>query len=605
MTATSTWDNRLWDTYNPQLYNFTKYNIDFLKHCSDFLERRCKIEEKYAKEIKKLCKEFKPKDFDKREKFKFTAQTAFEDSLSELTALANQHENLRDDLLRSSRELRDWLREMNKQEQLVERRLAASSKDVERSRAQLEQARAQYHKAHSDMRRAWEEYAAAKESRDVTRAEEERLQLAYRAKADLCEDRRNGYAKEITEFNTVQADFIQRGLPEQLSGLEQLHRSFCDACSREFGAWAQAQLDRLAVQASCAKSLQQRALTVSADGDVAEFLRVTASGNPLPGDAPFEDLSASAADGSPAASALSADGDSVSLQHATPPRSHRAARLFSTLRSSKALGPAQQKRKLEEQLKDKEADLQKAMKEIEGLKKLRQTYQHHPETADQTSLAQVDAMLQQLVDKATRLRDECAEILDLTSCNGGGGADPQAASVGQPVKPMRKSRSISSLASGGDKKRRFRLDLVTRHFSPSTSASSAACSLKDLEGKGFGGRTGAGVMSVSATDGGAASPATAFADEFADESPQHQPTPQTLQPPVEGAAAAAPAAATAEMLYDFADTSQSDNLAVSAGEQVEVLQRDPDWSLVRRLHGEAAGEQGYVPTAYYEYVSAA
>ncbi|PAA56803.1 hypothetical protein BOX15_Mlig008814g3 [Macrostomum lignano] len=605
MTATSTWDNRLWDTYNPQLYNFTKYNIDFLKHCSDFLERRCKIEEKYAKEIKKLCKEFKPKDFDKREKFKFTAQTAFEDSLSELTALANQHENLRDDLLRSSRELRDWLREMNKQEQLVERRLAASSKDVERSRAQLEQARAQYHKAHSDMRRAWEEYAAAKESRDVTRAEEERLQLAYRAKADLCEDRRNGYAKEITEFNTVQADFIQRGLPEQLSGLEQLHRSFCDACSREFGAWAQAQLDRLAVQASCAKSLQQRALTVSADGDVAEFLRVTASGNPLPGDAPFEDLSASAADGSPAASALSADGDSVSLQHATPPRSHRAARLFSTLRSSKALGPAQQKRKLEEQLKDKEADLQKAMKEIEGLKKLRQTYQHHPETADQTSLAQVDAMLQQLVDKATRLRDECAEILDLTSCNGGGGADPQAASVGQPVKPMRKSRSISSLASGGDKKRRFRLDLVTRHFSPSTSASSAACSLKDLEGKGFGSRTGAGVMSVSATDGGAASPATAFADEFADESPQHQPTPQTPQPPVEGAAAAAPAAATAEMLYDFADTSQSDNLAVSAGEQVEVLQRDPDWSLVRRLHGEAAGEQGYVPTAYYEYVSAA
>ncbi|PAA80961.1 hypothetical protein BOX15_Mlig009137g1 [Macrostomum lignano] len=532
----SVWDHKLWDTFNPQLYNFTKYNQDFLKQYSDFLERRGKIEEKYAKDLRKLCKEFRTKEYDKKEKIKFSVQTSFDEMLAELVSSANQHDTLRDELLKSSKEVKDALREAQRQSQQTEKKVAGLVKDLERNRNQLEGVRSQYQRSFVEMKKAREDYIANKDNKDITKNEEERFQQVFLHKQSMFEERKQSYAKELSDYNTAQSRHYMEHLPEQLATLEEQEKRVAAICKQHFQLWGDSELQALNIRTKCCQTLRQKADNVNAEYDINEFMRVTASGNPVPDDVVFEDLGSN---------------DSISQQQqqqqaAAPGKKNK----FGTLNKKSA--PAQQKRRLVEQLKQKDEELEKATKGLDAMHKLLQTYQQNPKLGD---IAMVQQQMQQASEQVETLNRERVDILKELQALGVdtsnmGGAAPVAttAAAPPPVQAVSGSQNTSS--------------------------------------------------------------ASAFADEFADESPvspaQPQPVatsagaagpPQAPPVPPPPSAVAAPALPIVAMLYDFNDPSQSDNLAVVAGERLYVLSGDADWTLVQRTAGNT-DEQGYVPTAY-------
>uniref|UniRef100_A0A8D2GMY1 Thyroid hormone receptor interactor 10 n=1 Tax=Urocitellus parryii TaxID=9999 RepID=A0A8D2GMY1_UROPR len=398
------WGTELWDQFEV-LERHTQWGLDLLDRYVKFVKERTEVEQAYAKQLRNLVKKYLPKRPAKDDpESKFSQQQSFVQILQEVNDFAGQRELVAENLsVRVCLELVKYSQEMKQERKMHFQEGRRAQQQLESGFKQLENSKRKF-------------------ERDCREAEKA-AQTAERLDQDI---------------NATKADVEKK--------LQDMDERRATRLGAGYGLLSEAELQVVPIIAKCLEGMKVAADAVDAKNDSQVLIELHKSGFARPGDVEFEDFS-QPMNRAPSDSSLGTPSDGrpelrgpgrsrakrwpfgkKNKPHPPPlsplggplpsalpngPPSPRSGRdplailseisksvkprlaSFRSLRGGRGtvasedfshLPPEQQRKRLQQQLEERNRELQKEVDQREALKKMKDVYEKTPQMGDPASL---------------------------------------------------------------------------------------------------------------------------------------------------------------------------------------------------------------------------
>ncbi|XP_004447674.1 cdc42-interacting protein 4 isoform X1 [Dasypus novemcinctus] len=442
------WGTELWDQFEV-LERHTQWGLDLLDRYVKFVKERTEVEQAYAKQLRNLVKKYLPKRPAKDDpESKFSQQRSFVQILQEVNDFAGQRELVAENLgVRVCLELAKYSQEMKQERKTHFQEGRRAQQQLENGFKQLENSKRKFERDCREAEKAAQTAERLDQDINATKADVEKAKQQAHLRSHMAEESKNEYAAQLQRFNRDQAHFYFSQMPQILDKLQDMDERRATHLGAGYGLLSETELQVVPIIAKCLEGMKVAAEAVDAKNDSQVLIELHKSGFARPGDVEFEDFSqpmnrvpsdsslGTPSDGRPELRGQGRSGRakrwpfgkknkprplSLSplggpLPSALPngPPSPRPGldplailseisksvkpRLasFRSLRGSRGtvvtedfshLPPEQQRKRLQQQLEERNRELQKEVDQREALKKMKDVYEKTPQMGDPASL---------------------------------------------------------------------------------------------------------------------------------------------------------------------------------------------------------------------------
>ncbi|XP_076977044.1 cdc42-interacting protein 4 isoform X7 [Tamandua tetradactyla] len=386
------WGTELWDQFEV-LERHTQWGLDLLDRYVKFVKERTEVEQAYAKQLRNLVKKYLPKRPAKDDpESKFSQQQSFVQILQEVNDFAGQRELVAENLsVRVCLELAKYSQEMKQERKMHFQEGRRAQQQLENGFKQLENSKRKFERDCREAEKAAQTAERLDQDINATKADVEKAKQQAHLRSHMAEESKNEYAAQLQRFNRDQAHFYFSQMPQILDKLQDMDERRATHLGAGYGLLSEAELQVVPIIAKCLEGMKVAAEAVDAKNDSQVLIELHKSGFARPGDVEFEDFS-QPMNRVPSDSSLGTPSDGRPELRG-PGRSSRAKRWPFGKKNKTVvtedfshLPPEQQKKRLQQQLEDRNRELQKEVDQREALKKMKDVYEKTPQMGDPASL---------------------------------------------------------------------------------------------------------------------------------------------------------------------------------------------------------------------------
>uniref|UniRef100_A0A8D2DWQ9 Thyroid hormone receptor interactor 10 n=1 Tax=Sciurus vulgaris TaxID=55149 RepID=A0A8D2DWQ9_SCIVU len=435
------WGTELWDQFEV-LERHTQWGLDLLDRYVKFVKERTEVEQAYAKQLRNLVKKYLPKRPTKDDpESKFSQQQSFVQILQEVNDFAGQRELVAENLsVRVCLELVKYSQEMKQERKMHFQEGRRAQQQLESGFKQLENSKRKFERDCREAEKAAQTAERLDQDINATKADVEKAKQQAHLRSHMAEESKNEYAAQLQRFNRDQAHFYFSQMPQIFDKLQDMDERRATRLGAGYGLLSEAELQVVPIIAKCLEGMKVAADAVDAKnvgawvgrgvgtGSVPQtrhlVLPLTAHPLPLPqdsqvlielhksgfarpGDVEFEDFS-QPMNRAPSDSSLGTPSDGRPELRG-PGRSRAKRWPFSKKNKTVAsedfshLPPEQQRKRLQQQLEERNRELQKEVDQREALKKMKDVYEKTPQMGDPASL---EPRITETLSNIERLKSE-------------------------------------------------------------------------------------------------------------------------------------------------------------------------------------------------------
>ncbi|XP_067590110.1 cdc42-interacting protein 4 isoform X3 [Pseudorca crassidens] len=411
------------------LERHTQWGLDLLDRYVKFVKERTEVEQAYAKQLR------------------FSQQQSFVQILQEVNDFAGQRELVAENLsVHVCLELAKYSQEMKQERKMHFQEGRRAQQQLESGFKQLENSKRKFERDCREAEKAAQTAERLDQDINATKADVEKAKQQAHLRSHMAEESKNEYAAQLQRFNRDQAHFYFSQMPQIFNKLQDMDERRATHLGAGYRLLSEAELQVVPIIAKCLEGMKVAADAVDAKNDSQVLIELHKSGFARPGDVEFEDFSqpmnrvpsdsslGTPSDGRPELRGpgrsrakrwpfskrnkprpppLSPLGGPLPSALPNGPPSPRSGldplailseisksvkpRLasFRSLRGSRGtvvtedfshLPPEQQRKRLQQQLEERNRELQKEIDQREALKKMKDVYEKTPQMGDPASL---------------------------------------------------------------------------------------------------------------------------------------------------------------------------------------------------------------------------
>nr|XP_019566354.1 PREDICTED: cdc42-interacting protein 4 isoform X3 [Rhinolophus sinicus]XP_019566355.1 PREDICTED: cdc42-interacting protein 4 isoform X3 [Rhinolophus sinicus] len=225
---------------------------------------------------------------------------------------------------------------------------------------------------------------------NATKADVEKAKQQAHLRSHMAEESKNEYAAQLQRFNRDQAHFYFSQMPQIFDKLQDMDERRATHLGAGYGLLSEAELQVVPIIAKCLEGMKVAAAAVDAKNDSQVLIELHKSGFARPSDVEFEDFS-QPMNRAPSDSSLGTPSEGRPELRG-PARSRAKRWPFGKKNKTVVtedfshLPPEQQRKRLQQQLEDRNRELQKEVDQREALKKMKDVYEKTPQMGDPASL---------------------------------------------------------------------------------------------------------------------------------------------------------------------------------------------------------------------------
>nr|KAF6482519.1 thyroid hormone receptor interactor 10 [Molossus molossus] len=225
---------------------------------------------------------------------------------------------------------------------------------------------------------------------NATKADVEKAKQQAHLRSHMAEESKNEYAAQLQRFNRDQAHFYFSQMPQIFDKLQDMDERRATHLGAGYGLLSEAELQVLPIITKCLEGMKVAAAAVDSKNDSQVLIELHKSGFARPGDVEFEDFS-QPMNRAPSDSSLGTPSDGRPELRG-PARSRAKRWPFGKKNKTVVtedfshLPPEQQRKRLQQQLEERNRELQKEVDQREALKKMKDVYEKTPQMGDPASL---------------------------------------------------------------------------------------------------------------------------------------------------------------------------------------------------------------------------
>ncbi|CAH6779495.1 cdc42-interacting protein 4 isoform X3 [Phodopus roborovskii] len=385
------WGTELWDQFEV-LERHTQWGLDLLDKYVKFVKERAEVEQAYAKQLRSLVKKYLPKRPTKDDpEVKFSQQQSFVQLLQEVNDFAGQRELVAESLgIRVCLELAKYSQEMKQERKMHFQEGRRAQQQLENGFKQLETSKRKFERDCREAEKAAHTAERLDQDINATKADVEKAKQQAHLRNHMAEESKNEYAAQLQRFNRDQAHFYFSQMPQIFDKLQDMDERRATRLGAGYGLLSEAELQVVPIIGKCLEGMKVAAESVDAKNDSQVLIELHKSGFARPGDLEFEDFS-QVMNRVPSDSSLGTPDGRPELRTAS---SRSRAKRWPFGKKNKTvvtedfshLPPEQQRKRLQQQLEEKNRELQKEEDQREALKKMKDVYEKTPQMGDPASL---------------------------------------------------------------------------------------------------------------------------------------------------------------------------------------------------------------------------
>ncbi|XP_055285992.1 cdc42-interacting protein 4 isoform X2 [Moschus berezovskii] len=385
------WGTELWDQFEV-LERHTQWGLDLLDRYVKFVKERTEVEQAYAKQLRSLVKKYMPKRPAKDDpESKFSQQQSFVQILQEVNDFAGQRELVAENLsVRVCLELAKYSQEMKQERKMHFQEGRRAQQQLESGFKQLENSKRKFERDCREAEKAAQTAERLDQDINATKADVEKAKQQAHLRSHMAEESKNEYAAQLQRFNRDQSHFYFSQMPQIFDKLQDMDERRATHLGAGYGLLSETELEVVPIIAKCLEGMKVAADAVNAKNDSQVLIELHKSGFARPGDVEFEDFS-QPMNRVPSDSSLGTPSDGRPELRGT---SRSRAKRWPFGKKNKTvvtedfshLPPEQQRKRLQQQLEERNRELQKEMDQREALKKMKDVYEKTPQMGDPASL---------------------------------------------------------------------------------------------------------------------------------------------------------------------------------------------------------------------------
>ncbi|XP_025716872.1 cdc42-interacting protein 4 isoform X2 [Callorhinus ursinus] len=385
------WGTELWDQFEV-LERHTQWGLDLLDKYVKFVKERTEVEQAYAKQLRSLVKKYLPKRPAKDDpESKFSQQQSFVQILQEVNDFAGQRELVAENLgVRVCLELAKYSQEMKQERKMHFQEGRRAQQQLESSFKQLENSKRKFERDCREAEKAAQTAERLDQDINATKADVEKAKQQAHLRSHMAEESKNEYAAQLQRFNRDQSHFYFSQMPQIFDKLQDMDERRATHLGAGYGLLSEAELQVVPIIAKCLEGMKVAADAVDAKNDSQVLIELHKSGFARPGDVEFEDFS-QPMNRVPSDSSLGTPSDGrPELRGSGRSRAKRwpfgKKNKTVVTEDFSHLPPEQQRKRLQQQLEERNRELQKEVDQREALKKMKDVYEKTPQMGDPASL---------------------------------------------------------------------------------------------------------------------------------------------------------------------------------------------------------------------------
>uniref|UniRef100_A0A452U900 Thyroid hormone receptor interactor 10 n=1 Tax=Ursus maritimus TaxID=29073 RepID=A0A452U900_URSMA len=397
------------------LERHTQWGLDLLDRYVKFVKERTEVEQAYAKQLRSLVKKYLPKRPAKDDpESKFSQQQSFVQILQEVNDFAGQRELVAENLsVHVCLELAKYSQEMKQERKMHFQEGRRAQQQLESGFKQLENSKRKFERDCREAEKAAQTAERLDQDINATKADVEKAKQQAHLRSHMAEESKNEYAAQLQRFNRDQSHFYFSQMPQIFDKLQDMDERRATHLGAGYGLLSEAELQVVPIIAKCLEGMKVAADAVDAKNDSQVLIELHKSGFARPGDVEFEDFS-QPMNRAPSDSSLGTPSDGrpelrgsegecewgqggPPLTQPQPPGPWKPRipgpklSLLPTLQTVVTedfshLPPEQQRKRLQQQLEERNRELQKEVDQREALKKMKDVYEKTPQMGDPASL---------------------------------------------------------------------------------------------------------------------------------------------------------------------------------------------------------------------------
>ncbi|XP_008835117.1 cdc42-interacting protein 4 isoform X1 [Nannospalax galili] len=385
------WGTELWDQFEV-LERHTQWGLDLLDRYVKFVKERTEVEHAYAKQLRNLVKKYLPKRPAKDDpEAKFSQQQSFVQLLQEVNDFAGQRELVAENLgVQVCLELAKYSQDMKQERKTHFQEGRRAQQQLENVFKQLENSKRKFERDCREAEKAAQTAQRLDQDINATKADVEKAKQQAHLRSHMAEESKNEYAAQLQRFNRDQAHFYFSQMPQIFDKLQDMDERRASRLGAGYRLLSEAELQVVPIIGKCFEGMKVAAESVDAKNDSQVLIELHKSGFARPGDLEFEDFS-QPMNRVPSDSSLGTPDGRSELRGGSG-RSRAKRWPFGKKSKTVAtedfshLPPEQQRKRLQQQLEDRNRELQKEVDQREALKKMKDVYEKTPQMGDPASL---------------------------------------------------------------------------------------------------------------------------------------------------------------------------------------------------------------------------
>lgn len=370
----------------------TQWGLDLLDRYVKFVKERTEVEQAYAKQLRNLVKKYLPKRPAKDDpESKFSQQQSFVQILQEVNDFAGQRELVAENLsVHVCLELAKYSQEMKQERKMHFQEGRRAQQQLESGFKQLENSKRKFERDCREAEKAAQTAERLDQDINATKADVEKAKQQAHLRSHMAEESKNEYAAQLQRFNRDQAHFYFSQMPQIFDKLQDMDERRATHLGAGYGLLSEAELQVLPIITKCLEGMKVAAAAVDSKSDSQVLIELNKSGFARPGDVEFEDFS-QPMNRTHSDSSLGTPSDGRPELRG-PGRSRAKRWPFGKKNKTVVtedfshLPPEQQRKRLQQQLEERNRELQKEIDQREALKKMKDVYEKTPQMGDPTSL---------------------------------------------------------------------------------------------------------------------------------------------------------------------------------------------------------------------------
>ncbi|XP_005882659.1 PREDICTED: cdc42-interacting protein 4 isoform X3 [Myotis brandtii] len=385
------WGTELWDQFEV-IERHTQWGLDLLDRYVKFVKERTEVEQAYAKQLRNLVKKYLPKRPAKDDpEAKFSQQQSFVQILQEVNDFAGQRELVAENLsVHVCLELAKYSQEMKQERKMHFQEGRRAQQQLESGFKQLENSKRKFERDCREAEKAAQTAERLDQDINATKADVEKAKQQAHLRSHMAEESKNEYAAQLQRFNRDQAHFYFSQMPQIFDKLQDMDERRATHLGAGYGLLSEAELQVLPIITKCLEGMKVAAAAVDSKNDSQVLIELNKSGFARPGDVEFEDFS-QPMNRTHSDSSLGTPSDGRPELRG-PGRSRAKRWPFGKKNKTVVtedfshLPPEEQRKRLQQQLEERNRELQKEIDQREALKKMKDVYEKTPQMGDPTSL---------------------------------------------------------------------------------------------------------------------------------------------------------------------------------------------------------------------------